>query len=68
MSKNQFTGTATQPQHNRKLCQFNKDSTVPLTPDRNINLLRKMLSASELMPVKYALGTTLSQYICNVKR
>ena len=25
MSKNQFTGTATQPQGNRKLCQFNKD-------------------------------------------
>ena len=25
MSKNQFTGTATQPQHNRKCCQFNKD-------------------------------------------
>ena len=25
MSKNQFTGTATQPQRNRKLCQFNKD-------------------------------------------
>ena len=25
MSKNQFTGTATQPQCNRKFCQFNKD-------------------------------------------
>ena len=25
MSKNQFTGTATQPQRNRKLCQFNKN-------------------------------------------
>ena len=25
MSKNQFTGTATQPQLNRKLCQFNND-------------------------------------------
>ena len=25
MSKNQNTGTATQPQRNRKLCQFNKD-------------------------------------------
>ena len=25
MSKNQFTGTATQPQRNRKFCQFNKD-------------------------------------------
>ena len=25
MSKNQFTGTATQPQRNRKICQFNKD-------------------------------------------
>ena len=25
MSKNQFTGTATQLQRNRKLCQFNKD-------------------------------------------
>ena len=25
MSKNQFTGTATPPQRNRKLCQFNKD-------------------------------------------
>ena len=25
MSKNQFTGTAPQPQRNRKLCQFNKD-------------------------------------------
>ena len=25
MSKNQFTGTATQPQWNRKFCQFNKD-------------------------------------------
>ena len=23
--KNQFTGTATQPQRNRKLCQFDKD-------------------------------------------
>ena len=25
MSKNQFTGTATQPQCNRKFCQFNND-------------------------------------------
>jgi len=25
MSKNQFTGTATQPQCNRKFCQCNKD-------------------------------------------
>jgi len=25
MSKNQFTGTAMQPQRNRKFCQFNKD-------------------------------------------
>ena len=25
MSKNQFTGTATQPQRNRKLCKFNND-------------------------------------------
>jgi len=25
MSKNQFTGTATQPQCNRKFCQLNKD-------------------------------------------
>ena len=25
MSKNKFTGTATQPQCNRKFCQFNKD-------------------------------------------
>jgi len=25
MSKNQFTGTATQPQCNRKFCQFNKE-------------------------------------------
>ena len=25
MSKNQFTGTETQPHRNRKLCQFNKD-------------------------------------------
>ena len=25
MSKNHFTGTATQPQCNRKFCQFNKD-------------------------------------------
>ena len=25
MSKNQFTGSATQPQCNRKFCQFNKD-------------------------------------------
>ena len=25
MSKNQFTGTAIQPQRNRKCCQFNKD-------------------------------------------
>ena len=25
MTKNQFNGTATQPQRNRKFCQFNKD-------------------------------------------
>jgi len=25
MSKDQFTGTAKQPQWNRKVCQFNKD-------------------------------------------
>ena len=25
MSKNQLTGTTTQPQRNRKFCQFNKD-------------------------------------------
>ena len=30
MSKNKFTGTATQPQRNRKLCQFNKDQYCTL--------------------------------------
>jgi len=31
MSKNQFTGTATQPQHNHKLCQFNPFSVGTAT-------------------------------------
>ena len=32
MSKNQFTGTAAQPQCNRKLCQFNNDQYCNGTP------------------------------------
>ena len=32
MSKNQFTGTATQPQRNRKFCQFNKDQYCNKSP------------------------------------
>ena len=35
MPKNKFTGIATQPQRNRKLCQFNKDhycTTSKMTP------------------------------------
>ena len=31
MSKNRFTGTATQPRRNRKLCQFNKDQYCTCT-------------------------------------
>ena len=31
MSKNQFTGTATQPQCNRKFYQFNKDQYCTMT-------------------------------------
>ena len=30
MSKNQFTGTAMQPQRNRKFCQFNNDQYCTL--------------------------------------
>ena len=33
MSKNQFTGTATQPQRNRKLCQFNKNQYCKINYD-----------------------------------
>ena len=33
MSKNQFTGTATQPQRNRKFCQFNKNQYCTLLAD-----------------------------------
>ena len=39
MSKFQFTGTATQPQRNRKLCQFNNDqycSTVILGSPKSV--------------------------------
>ena len=36
MSKNQFTGTATQPQCNRKFCQFNKDQYC-MKPSQNNN-------------------------------
>ena len=32
MSKNQFTGTATQSQRNRKFCQFNKDQYCTYEP------------------------------------
>ena len=34
MSKNQVTGTATQPQRNRKCCQFNKDQYCIITIGR----------------------------------
>ena len=38
MSKNQFTGTATQPQRNRKFCQFNKDQYCTyIKPGNNYN-------------------------------
>ena len=47
MSKNQFTGTATQPQYNRKFCQFNKDQyCMILTKNKNghkwVNLATKV--------------------------
>ena len=35
MSKNQFTGTATQPQCNRKFCQFNNDQYCTLYTTSN---------------------------------
>ena len=38
MSKNQFTGTATQPQRNRKCCQFNKDQyCTPWCPPSSLS-------------------------------
>ena len=40
MSKNQFTGTATQPQRNRKFCQFNRDQYCNQTG----GLLKKVLN------------------------
>ena len=39
MSKNQFTGTAMQPQSNRKLCQFNKDQYCIYANKQNDSLL-----------------------------
>ena len=36
MSKNQFTGTATQPQRNRKFCQFNKDQYCTCNMDTDL--------------------------------
>ena len=32
MSKNQFTGKITQPQRNRKVCQFNNDQYCTIMP------------------------------------
>ena len=44
MSKNQFTRTATQPQRNRKFCQFNKDQYC------TEHKLIEKLTATELQP------------------
>ena len=42
MSNNNFTGTATQPQQNRKLCQFNKDQYCTNTVDSFFVMLSKI--------------------------
>ena len=54
MSKNQFTGSATQPQRNRKLCQFNKVQycMAKIAPNQD-NLLysyRNRMVSSKLYP------------------
>ena len=36
MSQNQITGTTTQPQRNRKLCQFNKDQYCMYLKDQTV--------------------------------
>ena len=38
MSKNQFTGSATQPQRNRKFCQFKKDQYCLYTDETEIKI------------------------------
>ena len=44
MSKNQFTGTATQPQRNRKFYQFNKDQNCIPFERLETNFTRGQLS------------------------
>ena len=46
MSKNQFTGTATQPQCNRKFCQFNNDQYCYIARFILLRLLNGMLDYS----------------------
>ena len=58
MSKNKFTGTATQPQRNRKLCQFNQDQYCTVlkrsvaTPPRRLKPIkgRSEIILVSLMP------------------
>jgi len=52
MSKNQFTGTATQPQCNRKFCQFNSDQapvsqTVSNSDSSSTHALKNPVSKKE---------------------
>ena len=45
MSKNQFTGTATQLQRNRKLCQFNNDQYC--TPHDNQHIFKSKVDLEQ---------------------
>ena len=47
-AKNQFTGTATQPQRNRKFCQFNKDQYCMVKRPRNNDPTRKNIAPRSL--------------------
>ena len=55
MSTNQFTGNATQPQCNRKFCQFNKDqycisTNIPGQPKTNwVSMSTGRISAGHMM-------------------
>jgi len=76
MSKNQFTGTATPTQRNRKFCQFNKDQycRFPLTinekdpnTNRSLDLINNGSGASVLNSPRQLEHVNLSRGLLDKK-
>ena len=65
MSKNQFTGTATQPQRNRKFCQFKNDQyCMPFRSGKAISWLNGVhFSWDPPTAIRYALMGIFEQHL-----